>query len=345
VLKALLALVPVLAFLGILVLMDSFKLVPLRVVLRAIVVGALVALLCTFVNGALLDATGMSPTAFKRYAAPLVEELAKAAWVAWLIRRQRIGFLVDAAIVGFAVGTGFALVENLEYLQALTTPNLFVWVVRGFGTAVLHGAATAIFAILTKSFVDRHPGTRTLDLLPGLLAAVVIHSAYNHFLLPPLASTAILLTFLPLLLIVIFDRSEGATREWLGLGMDTDVELLQSIRSGSIAETRVGVYLRSLTARFPGPVVADMLCLLRIHLELSIRAKGLLLAREAGLPAPVGSDVRANLEELRYLEKAIGPTGLLAMKPIQRQSSRDLWKLHVLAEAEARDGRGWGRPF
>ena len=118
-------------------------------------------------------------------------------------------------------------------------------------------------------------------------------------------------------------------------GRYTDVDLLQSIRTGEIALTRVGAYLRSLTARFPGSEVADMLCLLRIHLELSIRAKGLLLAREAGLTAEVGPDVRANLEELRYLEKAIGPTGLLAMKPIRRASSRDLWQLHVLADAGA----------
>jgi RsiW-degrading membrane proteinase PrsW (M82 family) len=335
VLKAVLALVPVLAFLGVLVLMDCFKLVPLRAVLRAILVGAFVAVACSLVNGALLDVSGLGPTPFKRYVAPVVEEMAKAAWVAWLIRRQRVGFIVDAAILGFAVGTGFALVENVEYLRALTTPNLFVWVVRGFGTAVLHGAATAIFGILGKSLLDRRPEARARDLLPGLLAAVALHSAYNHFLLPPLVSAAVLLALLPLLLIGVFERSERVTREWLGLGMDTDVELLQSIRSGSIGKTRVGAYLRSLTDRFPGPVVADMLCLLRIHLELSIRAKGLLLAREAGLPAEVGRDVRANLEELRYLEKAIGPTGLLAMKPIQRQSSRDLWKVHVLAEAEA----------
>jgi hypothetical protein len=139
--------------------------------------------------------------------------------------------------------------------------------------------------------------------------------------------------------ILAFGRSEQVTREWLGMGMDTDVELLQSIRTGAIADTRVGAYLRSLKTRFPGPVVADMLCLLRIHLELSIRAKGLLLAREAGLPAAVGPDVVANLGELRYLEKAIGPTGLLAMKPIRRHSSRDLWQLQVLADAGAQEAR------
>ena len=73
-----------------------------------------------------------------------------------------------------------------------------------------------------------------------------------------------------------------------------------------------------------------MLCLLRIQLELGIRAKGLLLAREAGLHVPVGDEVRANLQELRYLERAIGPTGLLALKPIVRRSSRDLWEVYLL---------------
>ena len=41
----------------------------------------------------------------------------KALIVVVLIRTHRIGFLVDAAILGFAVGTGFALVENLYYLR------------------------------------------------------------------------------------------------------------------------------------------------------------------------------------------------------------------------------------
>jgi RsiW-degrading membrane proteinase PrsW (M82 family) len=339
VLKAALALLPVLFFLGVLVLMDSFKLVPLRTVLRAIVVGCLAALFCTLVTGPLLDATGMPLRVFSRYGAPPLEELAKGVWVAWLIRRQKVGFLVDAAILGFAVGAGFAVVENVEYLRHLATPNVLVWVVRGFGTAILHGAATALFAILGKSLVDRRAESEILDLVPGFVVAVAIHSAYNHFLLPPLVSTAILLVVLPPLVILAFGRSEQATREWLGLGMDTDVELLQSIRTGKIADTRVGAYLRSLTARFPGPVVADILCLLRIHLELSIRAKGLLMAREAGLPVVVGPEVVANLEELRYLEKAIGPTGLLAMKPIRRQSSRDLWQLQVLADAGGRKVR------
>jgi hypothetical protein len=93
----------------------------------------------------------------------------------------------------------------------------------------------------------------------------------------------------------------------------------------------VGVFLTSLH-RLPGPVVADMLCLLRIHLELSLRAKGILIARAAGVEVPIDEHVRANFQEMRYLEKSIGRTGRLAIQPFLTSSSRDLWQLYMLGK-------------
>ena len=333
------ALLPVLLFLGLLVFLDSFKLVSLRSVLAALAAGALAALLGARLNVALLDASGLAPAAFSRYVAPLVVESLKALWVAVLFRRGRVGFLVDAAILGFAVGAGFALVENVEYLRAMSEPRVVLWLVRGFGTAVLHGAATSILAMIARGVLDRHPRSGpSIAVLPGLLAAASIHSAYNHFFLPPALAAAVLLVALPLLVVAVFERSERATREWLGTGLDSDLEIVESIVSGRALETRLGGYLRSLQARFPGEVVADMLCLVRLQAELSIRAKGLLLAREAGLDAPVGDDVRASLRELRYLESSIGRTGRLALKPLLRESARDSWQVFLLVEA------GGGKP-
>jgi hypothetical protein len=267
--------------------------------------------------------------------APVTEELAKASYVVYLIGRRRVGFLVDAAIQGFALGAGFALVENVEYLRAFGERDVLLWIVRGFGTAVLHGGATAIFAIVSKGLADLHPRRGLAVYLPGAAAAAGIHSLFNHFVLPPLATTALLLAVLPLVLVLVFRRSEQALRSWLGVGLDAEVDLLSSILAGEILETRTGAYLLSLRSRFSPGVLADMLCLLRIQLELSIRAKGLLLAREAGLSLAVGSDVRAGFEELRYLETQIGRTGLLAMKPMLRRSSRDLWQLYMLERAGA----------
>jgi RsiW-degrading membrane proteinase PrsW (M82 family) len=329
------ALLPVLLFLGLLVLLDSFKLVSLRSVLAALVAGAVAALVGAQLNGWLLERAPLAPTAFSRYAAPPIEEALKALWVVFLLRRGRVGFLVDAAILGFAVGAGFALVENVEYLRALAEPGLGLWLVRGLGTAILHGATTAIFAILAKGLGDRHPGRPLAALVPGYVAAVLIHSAYNHHLLPPVLSAAALLVGLPLLVIAVFERSERRTRDWMGVGLDTDLEVVESIASGQALDSRIGHYLGSLKERFPGEVVADMLCLLRIQAELSIRAKGLLLAREAGLEPAIGADVRDRLTELRYLERSIGRTGLLAMQPITRQDTRALWQVYLLEQAGA----------
>jgi hypothetical protein len=312
----------------------------LRSVVVALLAGALAALAGTQANGWLLDATGLSTHAFSRYVAPLVEETLKALWIVLLLRRGRVAFLVDAAILGFAVGSGFALVENVEYLRALAEPRVLLWLARGFGTAILHGATAAVFAILAKMLADRHPGRPVLALVPGLVAAACVHSLYNHFLVSPLLAAGVILVGLPLLVVAVFERSERATRDWLGVGLDSDVELVESIASGQALQTRLGEYLRSLKARFPGEVVADMLCLLRIQAELAIRAKGLLLAREAGLQAPVGGDVRANLLELRYLEKSIGRTGLLALKPVLREGALDVWQVYLLEEA----GGGGGTP-
>ncbi len=133
-----------------------------------------------------------------------------------------------------------------------------------------------------------------------------------------------------LVVLLVFERSERTTREWVGAGLDLDVELLHLIASDVFPATRFGRYLESLQAHFPRNVVIDMFCLLRIELELSIQAKALLLASAAGLKAPVHPDAAAALSEMRYLRHSIGRTGLLALRPLHVTTDRDAWHRHVL---------------
>jgi RsiW-degrading membrane proteinase PrsW (M82 family) len=331
--RLLAGMVPVLLFLTALLLLDSWKLVTRRAVLRSIAWGMAAAGVAFAVNAALLGPGRLDPLLLRRYVAPVVEETLKAALLAWMIRSGRVGFLVDAGIHGFAAGAGFALVENAYYAGAGIS-GLALWIVRGLGTAVMHGSATAIAAILAKSLSDRLRGPHAWIrwLVPGILAAAVIHSLYNHLLLSPLLATAALIAVLPLLVVFVFERSERATEAWIGEGLDGEVELLELIASGEFRRTHAGVYLETLRQRFPGPVEADMLCWLQIRLELTVRAKGLLLARAAGVDLPVDPAVRANFAEMEFLERSIGPTGKLALLPLARGSGRDLWQLRLLAE-------------
>jgi protease PrsW len=327
------ALLPVLAFLLLLSLFDSFKLVPRAMIVSSLAWGALAATAAVLLHAWLFDVTGLSTRGLARSIAPFTEEALKGLCILYQLRRRHVGFLVDAGIVGFGIGAGFALVENVQYLRALPDAPLLVWIARGFGAAIMHASTTAIIAVAAKALADRFPRAGLLVILPGWILAVGLHATYNRALVSPLLAAAVLLFVVPLAVLAVFDRSERLTREWIGDGLDLDVELLALMRSPHFGDTRLGRYLAELRSRFPGPVVADMFCLLQVELELAIRAKGILMAREAGLDAPIDEQVLATLGERAYLQRAIGSTGLLALRPLHVTSDRDDWHRHLLRHA------------
>jgi RsiW-degrading membrane proteinase PrsW (M82 family) len=330
-LHVLIGVAPVACFLLALVLLDSYKLVSTRAVVGVAAAGLLTAGVCYAANGALLRASGLDTVTYARYVGPFVEELAKGLVVVALIRANRIGFLVDAAIFGFAVGTGFAIVENVWYQHLIPDAGIGIWIVRGFGTALMHGGVTAIFALIGLATVERAPkAAPVVPFLPGYAVAVALHAAFNQTLGSPKASTLAVLIVLPPLLFAVFQRSERAVADWLSRGFDEDAGMLESISSGRFADSPTGKYLLALKQRFAGPVVADLLCYIRLHTELALRAKGLLMMRENGFDAAIDDETRAKFDEMRYLERAVGRTAMLALRPMLRTGRKELWQLYVL---------------
>jgi len=330
ILHILIGILPVGTFLGALVLLDSYKLVKLQDVLLAIATGCLAAYVAMMLSTVISDRFGFDERMYSRFGAPVLEETLKASFIVYLLARKRVGFMVDGAIYGFAIGTGFAFVENVYYVQHVTGATPGLWVIRGFGTALMHGGTTAIVGIIAKSSQERRTSLVLAGVLPGILLAFLIHAFFNQFYLSPLVSTLLMLAGLPLVMYLVFQRSSRSVERWLGVGFDTDRELLEMITTGHLAETKVGLYLQSLQSRFLGQVVADMLCYLRVRVELSIKAKGMLLLREAGFTIEPDPDVQASFDELRYLEKSIGKTGLLALRPFVPGGTQDLWQLYLL---------------
>ena len=248
---AIVGLTPVLCFLATLLYLDSYKLVSMRAVVAVAACGLAAAALCYGVNGFLLGVTGLDVESYSRYAGPAVEEFAKGLVIVVLIRTHRIGFLVDAAVFGFAVGTGFAIVENIWYQHLIPNAGLGTWVVRGFGTAIMHGGATAIFAMMGLAMLEKGK-TALSAFLPGFAIAFALHSGFNHLLVSPRLSTLAALVVLPPVLYAVFQRSDRAVSDWLGKGFDADAQMLESINSGAFSESPMGQYLDSLKHRFQG---------------------------------------------------------------------------------------------
>jgi hypothetical protein len=105
--------------------------------------------------------------------------------------------------------------------------------------------------------------------------------------------------------------------------------LLATINAGELLTTPVGQYLATLRHRFPPEVIVDMLCLTRLHVELAIQAKGVLMAREAGFELAPNPAAARDLREIRVLQESIGKTGMRALRPFLPMK-RDRWQLQML---------------
>lgn len=317
----LLSLAPVIAFLLGLVALDTYRLLTVKRVIAAVLMGCGAAFVCYPLNTlGFADWGGQ----FAYFGAPVVEEIAKAAFVFYCIARNRVGFPVDAAVIGFALGSGFSLVENLVYLYQLPAfSSPLVWLVRGLGTATMHGGTTAIVAIVTVALAARW---RWVAAIPALTIGIFLHGLYNSGVMPALERTALIMVTLPGLLMAVFWQSERMLARWLHGKLDNDLETLDKMDSGSFLESPAGVYLSSLRDSFQPEIVTDMFCLLRLSAELSAKAKGELLQRELGF-TPAEDPERAELlREIDTLERSIGRAGRSALGPLLPPSARDRWE-------------------
>jgi len=323
---------PVLLFLFALELIDTYKLLTLGRVLRSVAVGCGAAAVCYGLNTALYASGIVSPAVWTRSGAPVV---AKAAYIVWLLRTNRVAFMVDTAISGFAVGAGFAVLENLTYIPDLSSSPLIAAAIRGLGTAMMHGGATAILGTVSANLAEIRGSRSILVFAPGFAIAIAIHELYNQPLWRPVIAAVVVLVTLPILIALIFWRSEKALEKWLGTKLDKDIDLLQMIATSTFSKSPAGRYMRSLENTFAPVILGDMLSFLHLSMELSARAKGDLLRREMGFPVDPDPELPGQLRELKFLESQIGRAGKMALAPLVGQSRRDIWELQQLAEKSA----------
>jgi RsiW-degrading membrane proteinase PrsW (M82 family) len=331
--KALIAFLPVILLVVVLYRLDSHRLLGTRFMLLTFVAGAAIAVLCAYLNAFFLDRAGLEFTSFTRYAAPLIEESLKAAFVVYLFRTHRIGFMIDAGIIGFTLGAGFSLAENGFYLHHASEAHYGVWLVRGFGTSIMHGGATALFAIVAEVMTERHRKMNAVYYLPGLVLAVLLHSVFNHFPVSPVLSTVVTLLILPTILFILFERNEATIHRFLELDYEAHRRLLDQIRHGEFSGCEAGRFLRDMQKRMAAPVVNEMIEYFRLHTELTLNAERILLAREEHISLDIGEEIHDKLKRMHELESHIGRAGLITLRQHLDFTAKDMWEIHLLEQS------------
>lgn len=331
-LKALIAIAPVIALLLAFDRLDIFDLVSFREIALLLLTGAALAGLALLVNTRGVDGFPIGFSAYTRYVSPVVEETLKAAPLIVLFAINRLGYKLDSAMAGFAIGAGFSVLENAWFLWFLGDANFSAWLVRGFGTAVMHGGATALFAVISHEFSEHQAEARAahyrfnpLVFLPGLAAAIAVHSGFNHFPDEPIVTMAVTLLLVPMILLVVFAQSDLATHRWLKDDHDAHVAILADIDAGRFPETEAGRAIAAACARFDGVAIADAYAHVALSTRLVLRAEELMLRRDE--VAKPGEAERRQFAELDALEKRLGAMVVNAILVHAHLSRNDIWEL------------------
>lgn len=342
-LKALIAVAPVLILLFVFDRLDVFNLISLRDIGLLLLGGGALAAFGFLFNWTALDTFPIGRNDYNRYVSPAIEEALKSAPILALYVSNRLGFKVDAAIAGFAVGSGFAVVENVWYMFEFLEANVSAWLVRGLGTAVMHGGATALFAVIAHEMTERqaeaaakHYRFNPLLFAPGLAVAIVVHSAFNHFPDAPVLAMGATFLLVPLTLFLTLARSEGATKQWLKADLDAHRQALADIRSGHFADSELGRAIKAHVARFHGATAEDAFAYLELKLELVLQAEQAILASHDGATIEIGAAEREKFARLDALGRRLGKSALAVLSSEFGFTRNDLWELGRLrARVEA----------
>lgn len=315
---------PTLFYLLVLKAMDSFALARFKLVMRNVLIGVLCcAVAFVLTNPACLGI----PVAISGLSLmPLIEEIMKGFAPARLTVGGKFRFMAQSLVYGAAIGSGFALLENVIYFYFNPAMSLGTAIVRGFGCAILHMGCTAMFStlllLLYKSLA------KAVAIVLAFIPSVFIHFAYNlaleNELVSPAVALALVVAAFICFFIILFICGEKRINVWMDRSINSDIQILSAIRSGNFKSTKAGEFLLTVREQFPPEVFFDMLCYYQLFLELKISKQSEMLLSQAGL-SDVGAEDRhsernAKKAEMKSLAASIGRTGMMILAPLVKDN-------------------------
>lgn len=320
------ALLPVVIYIIVVYVLDNFALISVKRLIVLVLCGMAAALACF----GLFQLTGsFLPDRVSDYVNPVVEEMVKGIPLLYLARRKKIVFFIDSVICGAAVGGGFSILENIFYLLLGGPMSMGTILFRGLEVALIHMGCSALVAaglMFAVRLAERRRSRLEIkkkDIWMAaflLVAAPALHVFHNAFHFNPLLQFLFVFGSMAALLVWTYQYDGDMIHRWLDRGLDKQMELLQSIKAGELAQTKTGVFLLSVKDSFPPEVFFDLICFVELNIELSVAAKSRFMLHEAGLAMPLDEEqaalIRSQYEEYRQLEKRLGQSARMTIAPV-----------------------------
>lgn len=334
------SLIPIIVYIIFIYKIDHFALISIKRLLLLALIGMLTALAC-FGLFLLTDRVISGKSADIIH--PVIEELVKSIPLLILAFRKRIAFFIDSVICGAAVGGGFSFLENIFYLVLGDSVDLSTGLFRGLEVALIHMGCSAIIAagmMMAVRQIERKRSRTAMswnDIIKTtalFVAALAFHVFHNMFQFTPIMQFFWVLAVMIGMIAVVYFYDIDMTHRWLDKGLDMQINLLRSIEGGHLLNTPTGTFLESVKELFPPNVYFDIICYVRLQIELSVAAKTRFMLHEVGMDEPLEANKKelymSQFVELGELEKNIGPSAKMTIAPIVKLSPADTQALNNL---------------
>jgi RsiW-degrading membrane proteinase PrsW (M82 family) len=334
-----LALIPVLVLLAVFVWLDAFELMNFREILMLLVLGGFSAIAVYPISGRLIDTLPIGFSGYSRFIAPWIEEASKGIVMIGLFWFNRIGYKLDAVISGFAIGAGFSVVEHVIYLTIFPQYGTGTWLVRGLGTAVMHGTTLAILAAIAHELAERETRASAADFdfnllwfLPGYVIAVALHTTFNQFPDRPMLAMMGAVIFAPVAVLAIFHFGTAEAERWLVAECTAHQAQLATLKAGQWPEGPSGNKIAALAERLPPEGAKRIRRYWELQAWLVVEAEKAMMEEAAGDVSLDEDQVRAAFAELEGLRRALGKSTSTALKALLPFSRNDYWEVSELRQ-------------
>ena len=343
------ALLPVVIYIFVVYQIDNFSLISVKRLLLLILCGMLTALACF----ALFQLTGtIIPQSLSDSVNPIIEEMVKGIPLLWLAARKKIVFFIDSVICGAAVGGGFSILENIFYLLLGDQMGIGTVLFRGLEVALVHMGCSALVAAGLMLIVRMIEYSRSRSVVKKsdiamsvflLSEAPVLHLFHNTFHFVPLVQFVFVIGTLGGLLVWTYFYDVEMIHSWIDTGLDKQLNLLASIKTGRLDDTPTGKFLESVKDAFPQKDYFDIICYVQLHVELSVASRSRVMLRETGLEdnLPLSDEMKEQIIsqyiEYKTLEKRLGNAARMTIAPIVKYDPAEYKALEDLrAECKKR---------
>lgn len=333
------ALAPVLVLLALFVWLDAFKLMSLKEILLLLLLGAIGALAAWPLSGRLLDQLPIGFSLYSRFVAPWIEEAMKGLIIIGLFRLNRIGYKLDAVISGFAIGAGFSVVENIVYLTLYSDYGTGTWLVRGFGTAIMHGTTLALLAAIAHEFAERETREAAADyhfhwfwFIPGYGVAVALHTAFNQFPDRPLIAMLGAVVIAPVALMAVLSFGTAEAQRWLAAESAEHRAQIEALRAGRWPKGPAGKKIAALAGRLDVESAKRVRRYWELQAWLVAEAEETMIEEAEGDVVFDAAAIRSALAELDGLRQALGRSTFAALRALLPFSRNDYWEVSELKQ-------------